>query len=534
MDLNRQRSLPEDDDAADDEKSIAYLDDELHRDPQDITASTPSASADWTPRTTALQAHARDVSSVSQHPLQAADGRSLSALQQQRDIIVYMEEKSPLGRDVIYRPHHFVFSNDSAEPGSAASGTLVATSAVTESLPILTPANTSSVSFPPQPPPSRSARLLDFLSASFVPLVFVLLNLSGRGILSVAETYGTKTYNDIQSPGDTNPSTSAASTFFLILGCLGLLVFLVMSRLVRLVEEANLLMLAFLAMGIGFGVICDFEGSRQHTHTAARTLAASAAPSAHCRCCCCCCCCRVAAADDDIDLIDYTAGMTLVWVIGTPISQTLSVSMLSKHFSQQQKAGLAPTKGVGFWMGLVTASGSVGRIIFPLVAGSLYEPYGSSSAFLFTSLVAFVTVPLIFFALKAYTPYLPWLQERFHCLLPAEDEEEQDMRPHSMIRTGSNGDRTELLMLSGRHAPAPSQLTADGRPESTAAGEKQDGERAVSAAPAVPPAIYFVPSQPSPHLTGASHPSTPLMRHGSLRNIGYGSSRAEETGSLNG
>jgi MFS family permease len=229
--------------------------------------------------------------------------------------------------------------------------------------------------------------------------------------------------------------------------------------------------------------------------------------------------------------------MTLVWVIGTPISQTLSVSMLSKHFSQQQKAGVAPTKGVGFWMGLVTASGSVGRIIFPLVAGSLYEPYGSSSAFLFTSLVSFVTVPLIFFALKAYTPYLPWLKERFHCLLPADDEEEQDMQPHGMIRTGSNGDRTELLMLSSRHAPTPSQLTAEAGTE-LATGERQEVERAVSAAStAAPPAIYFVSSQPSPHLMGAAQPSTPLMRRGSLRNVGYygldRTSTADERGSLN-
>ena len=141
----------------------------------------------------------------------------------------------------------------------------------------------------------------------------------------------------------------------------------------------------------------------------------------------------------DIDIYDFSAGMTLVWVIGTPISQTLSVSMLSKHFSQQQKAGVAPTRGVGFWMGLVTASGSVGRIVFPLIAGALSGP-GQS---LFASLAAFCTIPLIFFPLKAYQPYLPWLKDRLSCFFP--DEPEPSGR--RMLRTSSNGDRNEMVLV---------------------------------------------------------------------------------------
>ena len=148
--------------------------------------------------------------------------------------------------------------------------------------------------------------------------------------------------------------------------------------------------------------------------------------------------------------------MTLVWVVGTPISQTLSVSMLSKHFSQQQKAGVAPTRGVGFWMGLVTASGSVGRIIFPLIAGVLPNPDAAA----FAAAAAFLTLPLIFFPLKAYKPYMPWLHSRLACLLPAEDAAAQ---PHRMIRTSSN-DRTEMLMLDNDADPA-----TDGQPPTGAA-----------------------------------------------------------------
>ena len=246
--------------------------------------------------------------------------------------------------------------------------------------PVGDPAQPVLASFTGVTPAARSCSCLSrwilFTRESYVPLIFVLLNFSGRGILSVAETYGAMIYDDI---GASDTSVNA-STFFLIMGCIGLLVFLCMNKLIKYVEETSLLILAFISMGIGFGVIVDFDGY-------------------------------------DIDIYDFSAGMTLIWVLGTPISQTLSVSMLSKHFNQQLKDGITPTKGIGFWMGLVTASGSVGRIMFPLVAGALYGSFGVSSAALFTSLTAFATAILIFFSLRTYSVYLPWLKQRLECLL---------------------------------------------------------------------------------------------------------------------
>ena len=459
----RQREI--NDRAAEEEEKNVYLDDDIYT-PMHKQRSSSSASADW---------HGGDLlstSSAASEFLTSQPSRTALDSMRERDVIVYMEEHTPRGAGIRYKPHHFKFSSNPDD--STAPGTLVASATSTPELPILTPANQppSDLVLPPSPEWSRLTRLYFFLRQSYVPLVFVFLNFSGRGVLSVAEAYGTRMYGAITNPDDPSAASSGASTFFLVMGCIGLLVFLCLNRLVKYVEETNLLMLAFISMGIGFGVIVDFD-------------------------------------DYDIDIYDFTAAMCLVWSLGTPISQTLSVSLLSKHFSQQQKAGIAPTKGVGFWMGLVTASGSVGRIVFPLLAGALYEPYGVSSAMLFTSLVSFLTVPVIFFALKAYRPYLPFIKERLPCCFRADDS--SDMQPHTMARSLSGGPATELVL----HSQGGDQV--DGSPQLSALLSSRSllssGPGGASLPPLTePPLVYFVSSQVQPSSAGPpATPSTPLI-----------------------
>ena len=488
----RQRSINEQAAAA--EEKEVYLDDDVYT---PMNKERSSSSADWHNRDLLTTSSSASELLNSQASLRAApaDRASSTVLEsmRERDVIVYMEEHR--GAGIMYTPHHFKFASNPDD--ATAPATLVATSTTsTPELPILTPANQppSDLTLPPSPQASRLTRFWFFVRQSYVPLVFVFLNLSGRGILSVAEAYGTNMYDRITNPDDPSAAGNGASTFFLVMGCLGLLVFLCMNRLVKYVEETNLLMLAFISMGIGFGVIVDFD-------------------------------------DYDIDIYDFTAGMTLVWVIGTPISQTLSVSLLSKHFSQQQKAGIAPTRGVGFWMGLVTASGSVGRIVFPLVAGALYDPFGVSSAMLFTSLVSFLTVPVVFFALKAYRPYLPFIRERLPCLFAKEDEESA-LRPHTMARSLSGGQATELVLHSqeGEQANGSPLLSAL---LSSRSSLISPGPGSASLPPlSEPPLVYFVSSQAQPSSSAIpATPSTPLISSGGNSNplLQTGPARLEST-----
>ena len=261
VDLNRQRStadIPEED-----EKAV-YLDEELHHSQGSSTHLTHEP-APWAPHDTQLTLPSHDPSAFTQQSFAGREPSSALDSLQQRDVIVYMQQKTPTGRQMIYTPHHFVFSKDPNDPNHP--GHLIATSAPTAALPALVPAIQPAES--PRTLHARMSIFWSFLTASYVPLIFVLLNFSGRGILSVAEAFGTRIYNEITGPTGASPGeVVSASTFFLIMGCMGLVVFLLMNQLVKWVEEANLLILAFISMGIGFGVLVDFQDyDSQYPHT---------------------------------------------------------------------------------------------------------------------------------------------------------------------------------------------------------------------------------------------------------------------------
>lgn len=62
--------------------------------------------------------------------------------------------------------------------------------------------------------------------------------------------------------------------------------------------------------------------------------------------------------------LTFTAGNTAVWAIASPICQTLCISTFSK---------LMGSKPQGKAMGLLTAAGSLGRIIFPLLTSAFSD-----------------------------------------------------------------------------------------------------------------------------------------------------------------
>jgi hypothetical protein len=68
--------------------------------------------------------------------------------------------------------------------------------------------------------------------------------------------------------------------------------------------------------------------------------------------------------------------MILVWSIGSSLVQTVIVSMFSKHvqrlplLQQQSSSSIGNSGKMGtqaIWMGRITAAGSWGRILLPLV-----------------------------------------------------------------------------------------------------------------------------------------------------------------------
>ena len=195
------------------------------------------------------------------------------------------------------------------------------------------------------------------LTPSFlIPCFFLLLNAASRGCLAVAETYGSTLYYSVEygegyDASAVNPL--GAAWFYTALGALGVVVFILMESFTHFLNELTLLCWGFIAMTLGFITVLDTDGS----------------------------------------IVNLAFSMSMIYCIATPITQTLVSSMLSKQLPRAQQ---------GKWMGLLTAAGSIGRIVFPLLSGLLYMLGSTDAALLLPAIIAMCAVSGIFVGLKVW------------------------------------------------------------------------------------------------------------------------------------
>ena len=204
-------------------------------------------------------------------------------------------------------------------------------------------------------------------SPLFTPLLFVCLNATCRGCLAVAETYGsilfyTTVYGRGYDPATVSPT--GAAWFFTILGGVGVLVFVLLDRMTRYLTEPTLLCVGFIAMCVGFVGTLDF--------------------------------------DHDESLVELSLSMAMVYCVATPMTQTLVASMLSKALPSAQQ---------GRWMGLLTAAGSVGRIVFPLLAGALYALGSTNAAMMMPAAATMMAVLAVGLGMRAWQGWWAWMKE---------------------------------------------------------------------------------------------------------------------------
>lgn len=179
-------------------------------------------------------------------------------------------------------------------------------------------------------PSSASSRSAGFSSTessatlfALAPLVCILLNFLARGILSIIETKGPwACITELGPIYDTdNDFVKDCAIFFTVCGVVGLIVFIGMDFVPkRKVSEVSQLL-------IGFG--CLFIG------------------------------CVILATDID-EILVFGSGTIFLWSLGSPITQTLTLSISSKLLDARSQA---------VFMGLIGSAASLGRILFPLVAG---------------------------------------------------------------------------------------------------------------------------------------------------------------------
>ena len=174
--------------------------------------------------------------------------------------------------------------------------------------------------------------------------LFLFLNVLSKGIITQCEVFLAYLYQQVV----TGPHhEDKAGQWLGFLGLLGLIIFayLTIRKKSWVPSELSLLALAFLATGIGTYCLSIVEESR-HVSFSAPLL---------------------------------TAGAVLTWSIGAPINDVLVTSLFSVDVNG---------KAAGKWLGLLTMSGSVGRIVLPLGITAL----GLHSALLASTVGCFVAI----------------------------------------------------------------------------------------------------------------------------------------------
>ncbi|KAJ3320755.1 hypothetical protein HDV06_005048 [Boothiomyces sp. JEL0866] len=151
-------------------------------------------------------------------------------------------------------------------------------------------------------------------------ILYLILNFSLRGVLGVAETYGGTEFQSY-FPSDPN-RVDRSSEFFFYLGLGGIFIYFVIPKLAKLLSDFYTLVFGILSLAIGsFLLLPYFSGKNFYV---------------------------------------FVNAMVLIWSMGSPITQTLTISTYS------QMMGCKPQ---GAAMGWLTTAGSLGRILFPIVCG---------------------------------------------------------------------------------------------------------------------------------------------------------------------
>jgi len=179
--------------------------------------------------------------------------------------------------------------------------------------------------------------------------LFIFENFVARGVLSIIEVLGPIRF--IQDwPNDTDVIADEGY-FFAILGVLGLIVYFGVDFIPKIIPEWITLTIGFFFLAGGCIVLIPVGRFAQN-------------------------------------IVRFTIGTFFIWTVGSPITQTLVLSSFSKILGSQPQ---------GLWMGWIGAAGSVGRIVFPIIAGLVSDGIDYVTGAIFSVIGA---ITIIIYALK--------------------------------------------------------------------------------------------------------------------------------------
>jgi len=184
-------------------------------------------------------------------------------------------------------------------------------------------------------------------------MVYIVLNFVSRGVLSLVETIGTPLFQSIFK----GSTTTDASHFYLALGVLGMVVYLVLGWARKVASEITILIFGFLLIATGLVV--------------------------------------VSVADWSNSKLQFAGGCALLLSFGSPIVQTVILSSFSSVLG---------SKPQGTLMGIITMSGSVGRIVFPFTMNIL----GNIGSFALGAVLSLISIV----GVLCYSSWVTWLKRR--------------------------------------------------------------------------------------------------------------------------
>jgi len=158
--------------------------------------------------------------------------------------------------------------------------------------------------------------------------------------LALLETVGAPIFVDVWE-SDKQDMVRDSSQMFLALGVGGLFMYFMVDYLRKWIPEHWLLGGSFALTGVGTVFFITWSG------------------------------------EGGITVAEFLIGAVLIWSVASPIAQTLILSTFSKILGRKPQGSV---------MGLIGSAGSIGRIIFPLLAGILSH----NSSFITAMILSFI------------------------------------------------------------------------------------------------------------------------------------------------
>ena len=193
---------------------------------------------------------------------------------------------------------------------------------------------------PDQPADKSQARLI-----TIIWLAFLFINFLIRVVLGTVEVLGATLYDLVTQkyiPMGQDSFNPASGTFYTILGVVGVGVVVILAIFAKRIVDEIPFLISLVALLLGSLILIG--------------------------------------SPEKMSLLQFTIGSGLMYSIGYPLAQSVVVSMFSKIPASKRNQAVSMS-----WIG---SSGSIGRILGPIIVSAIFQRSGAPSTFIFNASIS--------------------------------------------------------------------------------------------------------------------------------------------------